>query len=504
MQAIIIGSSVLVFALLPVLILGELLQVQIVHRHGLREHLHKHEIHPGQENGAVLLPAGRKQLITLGDFIRKRYILDTNNSPKFRSAFTSPADFISISSNLDRTLTSSRAFVFGLYPENAPFIPTKVFNSKENDYRLRGYTFCPEFTFKLKDNFFQSKEFLKKKNENKKFLERVATPIGEFANLTNAFNIFDIYHLANLNESTVPDAGRLNPEDFARLKSLADWVEISKYSASNIPGTPLLATMLNYSLEISASKDARMTHRIIEYSAHYPTLLSLFSATEHYKMKAIPEFGSALIWETHRDSRTKGVFIRTFWYPGGAANKTDLTEIQLFPKMDLNSIQNGRLKGISPGPRFFCMRCGTNPSLHPICAPNVLPASIADNTTDGSGASAWGFSSKYDVCATARLRATFFGIVIGIVVILAIFTVMRCFRKRFLINSYHLRDPDLPSQHRMSSPGVGGELDEQENRFSHNGSGRNENWAPDDWSPKHDDIISPPPARTRSGPSSSE
>lgn len=357
---------------------ADLLQVQVLHRHGERLHLSKNASLPGSEAGAPLLPSGADQLTSLGRLLRSRY-LSADSPNRLRDAsptFSGPFDALSVSTNLDRTLSSARALLQGLYPEPDVPVPTKVFGSKENDFRLRGYTICPKFADRVA-GFVKSRAFQVKARENKDLLKRLAAPLGEDASLSNIFNIFDRTLLQRRSQTT--DA------DFAQIKSLADWVESTKFvGARGLIGGPLVGHMLDAADARLEKKPGANAHKLIVYSAHYPTLLGVLAALRpgdepSAPADGIPPFGAALVWELHKGGR-----VRMLWYDGG-----DLRPLGVAVRgckgpgkgCPLSSLRKGLGEARAhDGHKTFCRECGTNPRTSPVCAADARPAGLSDFT----------------------------------------------------------------------------------------------------------------------------
>lgn len=351
---------------------SDLLQVQIVHRHGARTHLSKHPTNPGEEEEAALLPQGVTELRELGNIVRQQYLLP--GAPRrIRTAslnFKSPADAVSISSNLDRALASARAFLVGLYPTEHELIPTRTYAAPQNDYRLRGYAICPRHAVRISD-FTRSPEFIVIENNATSFLSRLAGPVNEKASLSNVFNIYDKYALARLSPLPPGVPSPLSTPDWARLQKLADWTESQKFGpgvALEELGAPLAATLLRHSNDAISGKP---THRIIEYSAHYPTLFSLAAAltSSNAKLKApfdaVPPFAAALLWETYSNGTLK-----TRWYAGDGMPPKSIALLSCDGACKIDDI--AKKYGVLEEPGPFCSKCRVNAGVSSVCAPRGM------------------------------------------------------------------------------------------------------------------------------------
>lgn len=374
---------------------AELLQVQILHRHGARPHLRKTRADPANEvGGAELLPEGVLEMRGLGTAVRTRY-LDKGVIAKSIQKYKSSADFYAVSSQTSRTLSSSRAFIQGLYHDGknstlstALRIPTHVFASETRDWRLRGYTMCPAFFDNVK-SLLRSDEFKKKEDEVQKAgdLKKAGEAIGEKnTDLSHSFNIYDRFVLATGGYANVePEAKAVwfRNEAFKSAKSAADWMESHKYSAANTAGTVVSGGLLNYMVRRSnamlgkeGSNDEKT--RLLEYSGHYPLLLGAFAAlgldSAEFSASAradaknasttIPAFASALVWELH----SEGV-VKLFWVAGAGVRK--FVPLPCSSKTgelscSLTDISARISKGIS-SQESFCSQCGTDTVNSDVC-----------------------------------------------------------------------------------------------------------------------------------------
>lgn len=277
-------------------------------------------------------------------------------------------DISARSSNLPRTLISSSAFIKELYPEE--FIPTLVYDRKENDWIIRGYSLCPKLNQKF-DEFLKSADFENKRKEkpegketNEEFVVRLSKNFDEVNNtFSNVWNVYDRYLIIQNNFSgrggppgggggppggsdgppSTADVEKLSTEDFERLKDLADWYETSKYVFAthniHVAGHLLRIIMRNARAMIHTTDDRRpqRRRRIYEFSAHYPTLLSLFaslraenSVRKEPPADKIPGFGAALIFELYRNEKSRDYFMKLKWWEGdGSGSDNDVNFVNI-------------------------------------------------------------------------------------------------------------------------------------------------------------------------------
>eukprot|EP00168_Porphyra_purpurea_P015139 TRINITY_DN4548_c0_g1_i2.p1 TRINITY_DN4548_c0_g1~~TRINITY_DN4548_c0_g1_i2.p1 ORF type:complete len:514 (-),score=170.63 TRINITY_DN4548_c0_g1_i2:90-1631(-) len=348
---------------------AELIQLQVIHRHGARMALSKDAglSLAGFEGGAQLLGEGMEQVELLGKTIRNLYLLDTQSTTvdgrlEDRAAlaggtgtYTRPTDFRAVSSALDRTLASSRAFVAGLYPAEETRVPTYMFHNDPDDYLLRGHALCPTHAAKVRA-WYGSDEFREEERRSAALRAKWAALAGVGDDsLANWFNVYDrvFLHHEGLETRTglppqVPDG------EFNAIQRLAAWLESNKYGPVNdghLVASALLGEVLerasaavassaslsrrdngsdaavvavaapNGEAGVAQDNDLPRVHRLIEYSAHYPTLLGLLTAlgiphSEVGADGAVPDFGSALLLELHRSPDGRDT-LAARWYAGG-------------------------------------------------------------------------------------------------------------------------------------------------------------------------------------------
>lgn len=388
----------LAFVVLGTIARAEVLQVQVLHRHGARPHLRKARTDPADEvGGAELLTQGVVEMRRLGEAVRSRYIakggLEVIAASK--PTYSSSEDFYAVSSQTSRTLSSSRAFIQGLYIDgndsstattDTARIPTHVFASESRDWRLRGYTMCPNFV-KAIESLLRSDDYTKKEQEVSAAgdLKKAGDAIGEETpDLAHAFNVYDRFVLAKGNYGDVePEAAKydLTDDAFENIKSAADWMESRKFGDSDVAGTLVSGGLLNDMIRranamLGQPEVGYEKTRMIEYSGHYPLLLGVFSAlgldsstfTDAQSALAknastsIPAFASALVWELHT-----GGNVKLFWVAGGESLTfvpipcgSDATEFAC----KLASISS-RLNAVATSRAAFCSACGSAKDVNP-------------------------------------------------------------------------------------------------------------------------------------------
>lgn len=318
----------------PLCVHAKIIQLQIVHRHGARHALKKSPTDPREEarSGSVY-PKGIQQLQNLGNYIRQQYILNDlieGVGPEYNEL----SKVASYSSNLNRTLISARAFLSALYPKDSHRIPTSVYNEVEYDWRIRGYAICPKLASRFAE-FLAEHEFKQRDKADGQFVAQLAKnldhPPNE-QNLQHVFNVYDEYTIVQNDYDSSDEydnVSKLSESDMTRLTEIADWYESTKFSFAthNIRVARGLLQQIEHHAIIVDSKSNQTPYRIVQYSAHYPTLLTLWasirsnSKTLSWPADRIPQFGAALIIEIHQEDDDRGKsgerYIRLKWYEGG-------------------------------------------------------------------------------------------------------------------------------------------------------------------------------------------
>uniref|UniRef100_A0A7S3E6W9 Acid phosphatase n=1 Tax=Rhodosorus marinus TaxID=101924 RepID=A0A7S3E6W9_9RHOD len=309
---------ILVVALLSELSLANMLHVSIVFRHGVRTHLSKNsDPLDGEGEARLLVPEGGDEARRLGNFIRNTYLTTEDDSMKISQSepsYTSIRDAKIVSSNLVRTTSTAAGFADGLYPDQA--VPVTISGLEEDDFLIRAYTKCPNFSERLND-FYASEEFQNKEQETREFRNVWAPAFSEPTTLENWWNVFDKYNLAlnygshNGRDVDVPEDVSLDEARiaFPEMKELAEWVELRRYSPDLVAddvGGRLLGEIVE---DIRRALDeGQSPHRITAYSAHYPTILSLVSTMSGEMIGHIPDFGEAVIVELHDSGLRLGIY----------------------------------------------------------------------------------------------------------------------------------------------------------------------------------------------------
>lgn len=307
---------------------GEILQIQILHRHGARPPLNKHESRPGQarNNSSPLLRGGLEQLEILGRAVVKTYVhADSEKHVRGLEAEQLHGRQVeSWSSNFMRTLQSARGFLQA-FERTGVVIGTRMFGNDTNDWVIRGYGICPKLREDVEE-FLNGDEVAKREKEDGEFVRRVARGIeGQDGDFGEVYNVYDKYlNLRNGGWGGMGKEGEvkgkeLNEVDFKRLKNVTDWVESGKFGGKNVEvGSGLLEEIVRNMHRIVDRRHG--VPEIVEYSVHYPTLLGLWMGLRggegklRYPADRIPGFGAAMIFELHKEGEK--YIVKIVWFEG--------------------------------------------------------------------------------------------------------------------------------------------------------------------------------------------
>jgi len=304
-------------------------QAVVISRHGSRMLLTKD--HKTFEEGmdSQLTIRGMDQMFRAGTFVQSRY-----QKVNFLTDVYSPPDIYVRSSDYSRTLNSALSFLLGLYPPRNQSLNVSyagVFYSPyniqqvpihtvavQNDQVLRGWLACPKLNKRL-DTFYKSSEFQKKENESAKLRKQLESIVGiEKIGLEDFYNVYDYIHLHQLYNHTYLN---ITDEQWRKVVYFADWVEYNKYSKEMIGdiGGGILANEIASSFSEIAAKKSKT--KLLYYSAHYPTMFSLFAALGLNKMsdsplRRIPYYASLVFFELLHDSNNDK-FVVQFSFKNG-------------------------------------------------------------------------------------------------------------------------------------------------------------------------------------------
>ena len=354
-------------------------QVHVVTRHGARTPLPKDADTLLESAGSILTPTGQKQQYELGEWLKARY---PNVVAKY-----DPSLHRLESSALDRTLVSANSLALGLFSEMARFgdhtmalLPEKPANipvymeTASNDITIRSYQTCPVFQERLAD-LYDSADWktLESSSASQNILRVLADVFPDMADdgnayvpLKHAYTAYDAIHVAKTECDENPLAfscltlpnpdvrDSLPPDTWIGLEHLTHEAERLRYgmeTAGNIVGSNLLWRILNRMIDARANTNTQSSSssaggEFFLYSAHYPTLLGLFSVLQEIPPAAVlPDYAAALIFELHQDSESGILFLQVYYKDG---EQPDAIQVRL--NKACNSKQGGTTSDTSDCP----------------------------------------------------------------------------------------------------------------------------------------------------------
>lgn len=350
MWAVSITCLLLSLTLSGVSAIPELTQVHVITRHGARTTLSK--IGSLREEGkASLTLFGEKQMYDVGVWLRDRYVIEGllgNTYNEESSRFET--------SHVERTIASANAMALGLFPPETrstnPLLPAAVYRGipvymteQRNDIHIRAYGKCPEFHDRLSNLYTSSnwtsieKEYMSELTNlaQSKTFEKFKNGAG-YIPLSELWNVYDVINVAltECDRSSDDEEGCSVSQEltneldnvglpWAILESLAHLAENRRYGRET--AGDLLAGNLLFRIhermggdmsDFSTSQinpESGGFRKFYHYSAHYPTLMSIFATLglPSPSNEVLPGFGAAFIFELYTDAADGAKTIRMLY-----------------------------------------------------------------------------------------------------------------------------------------------------------------------------------------------
>jgi hypothetical protein len=321
--------------------IGILKQVHVITRHGSRLPLIKNPGNLSEYTLGSLTALGEMQHFDLGLWLMQRFEsqLEVGNLANIHLE----------SSATDRTIVSANSLALGLFdaefrdPFNAsllwpesprPNIPIYTLDAT-NDVFLRAYDKCPTYHDRL-ENLYSGSEYLFLQQEYAQLLTKLAQidPFSDYRDestnsipVKETWNVFDLVMVAKTecsNGNSCPGVSQfqnlLSDEEWNDLQVVTQKAELLKYSkniAGRLVGGNLLQRITERMESVIDSENKKGAEFYL-YSAHYPTILSVFSALgeDPVQDEVLPPYASALIFELYdRDSNLE---VDIVYKPGGS------------------------------------------------------------------------------------------------------------------------------------------------------------------------------------------
>jgi hypothetical protein len=335
----------------------ELVQVHVITRHGSRTALEKTGSTLVETTNPILTPLGEKQLYELGTWLRQRYAVDV---PLLGDYIATEVRFES--SDLERTISSANALTLGVYPpanrtSKASLLPTNLYPSipvytkgGRNDLFIRAYDKCPAYQDALAKLY--ASDSWKILEADHRTLLTILGQISEFQSYVNeeayvplseVWNVFDLINVAKTEcaaAATTDDVDcefdPLDDGNWAELQTIAHRAEFQRFSSTTardlLGGNLLFQIHQRMGGDTSGfspgtnPSDVKGFRKFFHYSAHYPTILSIFAAlnVSPPSDEVIPGYSDALVFELYNDTDTGVKSVSMLYKEADAANSTTL------------------------------------------------------------------------------------------------------------------------------------------------------------------------------------
>jgi len=296
--------------------------------------------------GPALLSQGVRQAHSVGSAFRLRYLNATTcatnclvgpdslvSEPRYglinsiQGVFNSYNTLIR-SSGLDRTISTARAFLDGVFPSSVALADSTGLPDGQQvvpvyalgeDPLIRGYTACPAYIEKLSE-WYSSAEFADKEaatNASRAAVAAVAPQLD--VSLANWFNVWDGF-LVNRDYNVGTPMPPVDDATFEEMQELAFWLETAKMRSdltSNLLGGLLVGDVLKrlkYA-EVDVT-EGRQYQRLLLVAGHYNTQLGLLAALKIDQLpekernnvlwlQKAPEFAAFMAFELHATPLTR-------------------------------------------------------------------------------------------------------------------------------------------------------------------------------------------------------
>jgi Histidine phosphatase superfamily (branch 2) len=403
-------------------------QVHVITRHGSRRPLQKSSSTlDDTSESSLLTPLGQKQHYELGHWLRERYLATTNFSDVLIEY--DPNNVLVESTAYERTIVSANSLLLGLFPresrglqlfnETSELIPVYS-RARNNDLNLRAYDKCDSLHDDL-ETLYASDMWKMMEMENIALLQRLAqydafqkyvvkddpTASAPYIPLTELWNVYDAIHvvetecgftntaaLDNGNSSQIcqelPDPNLLSLIDATDRNAtylLANTVELLRFSpsvAGNRVGGSFLDLMLQR-MDTIANNSVTAPNFLFITSAHYPTLLGLFSALEtNFMDQYIPEYASAMVLELYLRVEDGQHYVKVYFKSGDSVDASPIVVSDIC-RTDLDagcSLEQFRQE-TQPNrltPEAWCDVC--NNTDVDVCTQYLLQKSFSSSATD--------------------------------------------------------------------------------------------------------------------------
>lgn len=373
-----------------------ILGAYVFHRHGDRT--------PKALAPANLTALGYEQVYTSGQYYRSRY-LSGDARIKGMSEDIAELSQLAVTAPVDNVLqNSAQGFLQGFYP---PYQAVQTLaNGEKVQAPMDGYQLIPINTVDAgagsedngwlqsasdcanaktsSNNFFNSAEYKDLLKKTQGFYEALVPVVNEtlsedYVSFKNAYVIYDLIHVAEIHNSSIPSSEVLTNDTLLQLRTLADAHEFGlAYNASDdmraISGMQLAGEVLKYMKNTiksgqSGSNDNKFG---IQFGA-YATFLSFFGLADlthaNSDFFGVTDYASSMVFELFTNADTSNGFpstndlqVRFLFHNGTASNTSEPQTYPLFGGNDdaisWDSFSNNMDKFAVSSTEQWCHKCG--------------------------------------------------------------------------------------------------------------------------------------------------
>ncbi|KAF1838995.1 phosphoglycerate mutase-like protein [Decorospora gaudefroyi] len=388
----------------------------IFHRHGDRT--------PKALAPTNLTALGYEQVYTSGQYYRSRYLSGDSKIHGINEDEVKLSQ-LQVQAPVDNVLqNSAMAFLQGLYP---PYQTVQTLASGQSvTAPMDGYQLIPVNTIStgsgsedsgwLQDasscvnaevssnSFFNSEEYSKLASNTEDFYSSIVPSINRVISddevtFKNAYIVYDIIHVAEIHNSSIPNEDVLTNSTLHQLQTLAHAHEWGlAYNASDniraVAGMQLAGEIISYMNAIISTEGS--TKLGIQFGA-YATFMSFFGLVDLPKASTdftgVVDYASSMVFELFTDSDLSAGFpgaddlqVRFLFHNGTASNSSEPTVFPLFGgsnnAMSWNDFQTNLNEFAISNTEQWCTKCGNSTGACAAYVSTTNDASAQQNSND--------------------------------------------------------------------------------------------------------------------------
>ncbi|XP_065639365.1 lysosomal acid phosphatase isoform X3 [Hydra vulgaris] len=311
-----------------------LVMAHLVHRHGARSPIYffpKNQfVNQWPVNPGMLTKIGMNMTYRLGEFLKKRYIVESG----FINESYVPKEVYIRSSDESRCLQSAETELAGLFPPIGYQVWNKDINWQpipihsvpfDSDPVLRpDETNCPRLKEILHQLTLKS-EYIKKEHDNQNFLKVLSDYTGMKVDFTNIWIVDDVFKCEAAQGFSPP---KWYKDIEMQLQDICSWVFLYQYkNADDELGRLLGGTLLDWintnMRNFKTKRSYDELYKLSIFSGHDSSILAL-AATFGLEMTALT-FASCFMIEIYEDSNGRKVLNRLKLY--NSSLKSELEQL---------------------------------------------------------------------------------------------------------------------------------------------------------------------------------